>query len=781
MAPEQARGDIDQLDERCDVFGLGAILCEVLTGQPPYTGTETLQVLDRARRGDLGDAHARLDRCGADPDLVRLARNCLAVAPADRPLDAGVVAEAVADYLALVTERLRQAGLAQAAAQARAAEERKRRRLTVALTAQVLGLVLLGGVGGLWWQRHRADQAAQVAAINQQLDLALQEAELHFRQGNFAEARAAARRADGLAAGGSSATAKQRARELLADLEMVRQLEEIRLGQSGLRDGHFDTSRAAAQYAQAFRQYGIDVGATDPTAGARQIQTRAIRTELLAALDDWVRLARNEKRERLVRLAQAADPEPKGLANQAREALLRNDLPALKKVAAAARDQKLSPASATALAKALQSAGEGTVAVDLLRAVQQRHPGDFWVNHDLGYWLMELKPPRPAEAIGYYRAALAVRSRSPGAYVNLGAALAEQGSLVEATAAYRQALVLSPDYAAAHNNLGNVLKRQGLLSEAVAAYQRAIALRPGYALAYYNLGLLSDEQGKLAEAVAAYRRAVDAKPDYAMAHLNLGNVLHRQRQFDKAIVSFERAVAADPKLAWAHSNLGNTLREQGQPEKAVAVLREAVRLQPDFAEAYGNLGLALADQGKYADAEAACRKAIALKPRMATAHAWLGSVLGRLGKLAEAETACRHALALQPDLADAHYLLGNVFTEQGKQTEAVAALQQAVTLQPDLAAAHDSLGVALVRQGKLTEGVAAFRKAVALKPKSASCLINLGVALQRQGQHAEALTALRQVLKLLPPGDARRAPVEESIRQCERRLRDGPPDQDKDL
>src|SRR5262249_39597026 len=36
MAPEQARGQVDRLDERCDVFGLGAVLCEILTGTPPH-------------------------------------------------------------------------------------------------------------------------------------------------------------------------------------------------------------------------------------------------------------------------------------------------------------------------------------------------------------------------------------------------------------------------------------------------------------------------------------------------------------------------------------------------------------------------------------------------------------------------------------------------------------------------------------------------------------------------------------------------------------------------
>jgi serine/threonine-protein kinase len=98
MAPEQARGAYDA-DPRGDVFGLGAILCEILTSQPPYSGPDATAITQRAAAADLDDAIGRLTRCGADPDLVALARRCLSADAADRPADAGEVARLVNRYL----------------------------------------------------------------------------------------------------------------------------------------------------------------------------------------------------------------------------------------------------------------------------------------------------------------------------------------------------------------------------------------------------------------------------------------------------------------------------------------------------------------------------------------------------------------------------------------------------------------------------------------------------------------------------------------------------------
>ena len=128
MAPEQAGGDVEAIDERADVFGLGSILCEILTGRPAYTGPSSDAILRKARRGETADALRRLDGCGADAELVALAGHCLAAEPEERPRDAGEVARRMTAYLSGVQDRLRAAELARAAEEARAEEATRRPR-----------------------------------------------------------------------------------------------------------------------------------------------------------------------------------------------------------------------------------------------------------------------------------------------------------------------------------------------------------------------------------------------------------------------------------------------------------------------------------------------------------------------------------------------------------------------------------------------------------------------------------------------------------------------------
>jgi tetratricopeptide (TPR) repeat protein len=183
------------MDRRSDVFGLGAMLCEILTGQPPYVG-DLDDVKRQAQEADLADAFARLETCGADVDLIKLAKSCLAKERDDRLQDAGEVAKAVEEYMAAVEARAeedRQKAAAAAAraeeakattreaqakeaaqraraaeAEARAAAERRARRRTLWLAASVVLLLLATGVASLFkWQASKAEVARLKARQDQ--------------------------------------------------------------------------------------------------------------------------------------------------------------------------------------------------------------------------------------------------------------------------------------------------------------------------------------------------------------------------------------------------------------------------------------------------------------------------------------------------------------------------------------------------------------------------------------------------------------------------------------
>lgn len=81
MPPEQARG-CRAADPRADVFGLGAILCEILTGLPPYLGADAASVTRQAASGNQDAMIRRLMDSRAEPEWIDLARHCLAIDPA---------------------------------------------------------------------------------------------------------------------------------------------------------------------------------------------------------------------------------------------------------------------------------------------------------------------------------------------------------------------------------------------------------------------------------------------------------------------------------------------------------------------------------------------------------------------------------------------------------------------------------------------------------------------------------------------------------------------------
>jgi tetratricopeptide (TPR) repeat protein len=157
-SPEQVSGCTAKIDRRSDVFGLGGILCAILTGKPPYVGC-LKDVKRQARKADVAGAYSRLEACRADRELIDLARACLSPDPNDRPEDASVVEKRLTGYLASVEDRLRKAELAR----------QRLRWLAVGLASTLLALVAAGRFA--WLAEHEklkslaADRKAHLAEL----------------------------------------------------------------------------------------------------------------------------------------------------------------------------------------------------------------------------------------------------------------------------------------------------------------------------------------------------------------------------------------------------------------------------------------------------------------------------------------------------------------------------------------------------------------------------------------------------------------------------------------
>jgi serine/threonine protein kinase len=124
MPPEQYIG---KAEKTSDVFTLGAILCEILTGE--------------RMPDNLEEASDQLDRSQCDQKLAELAKECMQRDLIDRPEDAGIVATRIAEYSNGIQRRLKEAELATARAEVRVDEERKRRHRTL-WTIAVVGMLL---------------------------------------------------------------------------------------------------------------------------------------------------------------------------------------------------------------------------------------------------------------------------------------------------------------------------------------------------------------------------------------------------------------------------------------------------------------------------------------------------------------------------------------------------------------------------------------------------------------------------------------------------------------
>ncbi len=788
MAPEQAGGGVELIDERADVFGLGSILCEILTGEPAYAGPSFAAILRKAKKGETADALKRLDACGADGELKALACRCLATDPVERPRDAGVLAAAITAHLSSVQERLRKAELDRVEAharveeetkrriladdlakeaKARAAEERKRRRMTVALAASILALAALGGGTWLATERSNSERRASVAQVI---------GEAHRKQNAareapadvpalWSEALAAVERAEGLLAQGGEPGQKREIAALRNSItserdaarnesEWLGQLIDIRSTKAESSDG----ASPDQSYARVFRAAGIDPDVLGAEEIAARIRKRRpiLAQGLVAALDDWAAVRREQRNDmagakRLLMAARAADPDPRRerLRVLQEQAGGKERLEALRLLASTAKTDELPAVSLDLLGVALLVDGDAQGAADVLRKAQRSHPRDAWLKYNLARALQKLG--RKEEAVRYLMAA---RTIQPETAHELAHLLESRGESDEAIAVFQDLVRLRPEDGRHWSCYGQLLLQRGFRPAAGAALEKAIAIMnirinrsSQDSGAYFTLGRCLHAQNKLAEAVEAFRTAVRIRPDFAAAHHELGWALADLGKLDDAIVAYRKARRLKPDSVAGYNNLASVLRELGKPMEAIAEIREAIRLEPDDGRIHDTLGVLLEEGGHFDKAIAEYRQVTRLKPDSASPHIHLARLLQKQGKIDQAHAELKEAVRVEPNNAHAYSALGHFLWLQQKPVEAIAACQEAIRLDPDFALAHNFLGLCLQGQGKLEQAIAEYRDAIRLKPDLAIAHHNLAMSLREQGRLTQAIGEYKSAIQ----------------------------------
>jgi serine/threonine-protein kinase len=537
MAPEQARGQREAVGPATDVYALGAILYEMLTGRPPFRAETAVATLQQV----LADEPAPPSRLNSQVprDLETICLKCLHKEPPRRYPTAAALADDLGRF-----ERGEPIAARPAGRLGRLARWARRRPTAAALCVALLATALLALAlvgGGVWLTLQQAQRRQAITADLDEL-VGLQE------RARWAEARAVLERAEARLDGEGPDDLRRRLDQARRGLDLVIRLDAIRLKRLTRGELAFYKARASREYAEAFEQAGLGTVADPPPQVAARINASAVRGALVAAVHDWAACAADRaQRGWLLKVARPTGYDSDGWRKRAFDPAVWEDPELLAELARTAPVAREPVSLLLALGERLRAVGGD--AAPLLRRVLSEHPADFWANLVLGDAVLKVAP---VEAGGYYRAALASRPGAAVGYTSLGDALNALNLRDEAIAYHRRAVQIDPQYARGHTNLGNILKDSGQVEEALACYRRALEVDPEYAWAHYDLANLLRGEGRREEALAHYRRYHDLDP----ANTHVANILRADLVWrgrgEEVLRAWKKALEADPPghAAW---------------------------------------------------------------------------------------------------------------------------------------------------------------------------------------------------------------------------------------
>jgi tetratricopeptide (TPR) repeat protein len=322
---------------------------------------------------------------------------------------------------------------------------------------------------------------------------------------------------------------------------------------------------------------------------------------------------------------------------------------------------------------ALEQQGNNAGAEDAWRNVLKVHPADAEACAHVG--LLEARQEHYAEAVPFYRKALALNPAMPGLRLNLGLSLFKSGALKPAIQTFLPLLKNAPPSSPeelrlatliglAHYGLGEYATAVPYLKRAAAGdpqnlpfrltlaqsclwskqyqcgldvYKEILSLNAESAEADMLAGEALDEMKNTAGATEQFRAAVKADPREPNVHFGLGYLLWGLMQYDEAAQEFQAELANNPDHAQALAYLADTDMRLSHPEAAPPLLAKAIRIDPGIELAHLDLGVLNADAGHKEDALRELKIAERLTPNDQNVHWRLARFYQASGRKDEAK------------------------------------------------------------------------------------------------------------------------------------------------
>jgi serine/threonine-protein kinase len=291
------------------------------------------------------------------------------------------------------------------------------------------------------------------------------------------------------------------------------------------------------------------------------------------------------------------------------------------------------------------------------------------------------------EAQAYCQKAAELDNRLPAVFVSLAQIHDALGKHDLALQEFQHALQLDPKDAQALGGLARSYEKSGRIADAEKTFQEAIALRADDWTGYNNLGAFYERKGKYPQAIAAYQQALKITPDNAEVYSNIGSAYIDQGG-EKALPPAEQALKKSIELNPgypAFANLGMLYMQEHRYAEAAAATEQALKINGNDYMVWNNLMVAYQGAQEPDKATAARHKAVELaekvvarNPRDATATSTLASLYAA-GKMNDKALAfIRTSLALAPDDANALSNIGEAYEFMGDREQALKYIEQSI-------------------------------------------------------------------------------------------------------